>query len=281
MPHRRVCALREVVDAHTLLVQWNDRPQLLRLMDVAPESGSAAAGRTPTQFGRQTLRWATEDFFKGVRDVQIESPDDHWLSSNSGSQLGYAIVRGENYNVRLVREGFSPCFEKYGHPTTYRCEMEKAEQWARREGLGLWGSPVREQYRSRKQWWLLRAGQVEGFRHAVDMGDDIFDCRAHYKEVVRHAKTGAKAAVFADVVGRFDLADGATLLQLGSPRQPLCAYFPPTLQGLSSFISEEYIGIGKPNYLYFDAVLSMEGNQPQFNIATPDQITTYPPRTRP
>lgn len=280
MPQRRVCALVEVVDTHTLLVQWNDRPRRLRLMDVAPEAGSTATGQTPTQFGREALEWAVATVFCGVRDLEIETPNDDWLSSNSGSLLAYAVVSGESYNVRLVREGLSPCFEKYGHPLMRRHEMERAEQWARREGRGLWGSADRGRYRELKRWWQLRAGQVEGFRHAVDMGEDIFDCRLHYREIVQHAEARARAVVFGDVCGAFEMTDGATLLQIGSPCQPLCAYFPPDMKRHAAFLAREHFGEHKPNYLYFDGPVSLEAGQPQISIESPDQVSTCPPRTR-
>ncbi len=277
---RCLCALLDVLDTHTLQIQWNGQLRRLRLMDVAAPSARESRSGAPTEFGRRALKHLRQSFFNDAREVQVESPGDGEFLSNGGDLLGYAVVRGENCNVRLVREGLSPCFEKYGHPLIYRSEMERAESWARREGLGIWGSGAADEWRRQKRWWQLRAGQVEGFRHAVNMGEDIFDCRMNYRDIVQHAESRARAVVFGDVSGTFEMTDGAMLLQVGSPCQPLCAYFPPELRLHGAFLAREHLGDGKPNYLYFEGTLSLEAGQPQIGIETPEQVTTHPPKTR-
>lgn len=279
MPKRCICALNQAVDTHTLKVVWEGQPRPIRILDVAPDSAFENSGRAPTEFGRRVYSWLCDELLRDVRDVEIETPSDG-LVSNSGKLLGHIFVRGENLAVRMVRQGLSPCFEKYGYLESYGAELADAERWAIREGLGIWGSPVADRYRELKQWWLLRAGQVERCRHARSMGEDILDARLNYDDIVRRASVKAQSAIFADLTGVFPLNDGAVLLQLGNPFRPLCAYFPPTIRAFALYLARDHLGEGKPNYLYLDAPISLEGEQPQLNVEIPEQVRLTPPHTQ-
>jgi endonuclease YncB( thermonuclease family) len=277
MSKRRSCALTQPVDTHTYLIEWEGSPRRIRLMDVAPESATEASGRRPTNFGRQTLSWLRSEVLGEAREAEVELPAES-VVSNSGCLLGHLFIRGANICVRMVREGWSPCFEKYGHPSSYCEELEDAERWAIREGLGIWGGAHAETYWKRKRWWLLRAGQVERCRHAAAMGEDILDARLDYDEIVKRAAVNAPSVIFADATNLFPLADGASLVQLGNPSRPLCAFFPLSMRIFARYLARHHIGAGKQNYLYFNGPLSMEGDQPQILVEIPNVVATYPPR---
>lgn len=279
MSMRVVCALLGIVETDTILVHWEGSPRQVRLMDVAPEPATTKGPRPPTDLGRQTLAWAREFLLENTADVQIEFPSANPEFSNSGRLLAYAHARGELFNARLVRNGWSPCFEKYGRPRVHREAMEHAELWARREGLGLWSDPARAAFYDRlKTWWRVRAGQVDDCRCATGHGENYFDCRLDYEGIVSHAKASATIVVFAELARPFHMSDGSVLIQLGSPHQPLSAYFPPAARSLAGFIEREFVGEGKPNYLYFDAPLDLAGDQPQITIERFEQLSTCPPK---
>jgi hypothetical protein len=156
--------------------------------------------------------------------------------------------------------------------------MERAELWARREGLGIWSDAARwESYDRLRMWWWIRAGQMDDYRHAMGLGEDFFDCRLDYDVIVSNAKASATIVILADLVRPFHLSDGAVLIQIGSPHQPLSAYFPPAARSLACFIEREFVGQGKPNYLYFDAPLVLAGDQPQITVERFEQMSTCPP----
>lgn len=279
MSLRRVCALLDVPETDTIVIQWDNRPQPLRLMDVLPEAATSASSQPPTRQGHETLTWLRDELLRGVREVQIEFPGTEPSLSNTGKLLGYARVGDELLNVRMVRTGRSPCFCKYGHPRCHREAMEGAEIWARREGLGIWGdAAARSRYEAVKNGWLLRAGQVEGYRRACDMGEDILDARLDYDDIVTRARAGMTASIFADFAHAFRLSDGSVLFQLGSPYQPLCALFPVEMRPWALFVERDRVGRGKANYLYLSGPLSYASDQPQMVINTPDQMSTWPPR---
>ncbi|MFH1417839.1 MAG: thermonuclease family protein [Planctomycetota bacterium] len=278
MSLQRSCPFLGVLDSDSIRVEWEGQPRPVRLMDVNPERAAPAGAKSATEFGRRTLRWARETYFEDVGEVLLHFSLDKVMLSNSGKLLCYVFVRGENYNVRLVREGWSPCFEKYGYPLIHRAEMERAEFWARLEGRGIWGGlGGRGDYRVLKSHWQRRAGLVDCHRLASTMGEDIFSCRLHYDEIVGRARAGASATVFAELTRSFHLSDGAVLIQLGNPFQPCTAYFPPETRDLAGFIEREFLGFGNANYAYLTGHLALAEGRPQIVIDVPDQITTYPP----
>ena len=142
---RRSCPFLGVVDTDTLRVEWEGQPRLVRLMDVDPERALPGGAKPTTDFGRRTLRWIKEAVFEHVNEVVLEFPGEELTLSNSGKLLSYVFVRGENYNVRLVREGWSPCFNKYGHPRIHREDMARAELQARLERQGRKGIKVQQE----------------------------------------------------------------------------------------------------------------------------------------
>ncbi|MCZ6682018.1 MAG: thermonuclease family protein [Planctomycetota bacterium] len=280
MSLRRVCALIAVVDSDTLKVTWEGQERLVRLMDVDPERSALGGGKPATEFGRLTLRWARQTVYADVDSVELQFPTDKLEYSNSGMLLCYVDVRGDNYNVRLVREGWSPCFEKYGRPRLHREAMEKAELWARVEGRGIWGGRGgRGDYGALKDYWRIRAGQIDDYRQAIALGEDILDSRLQYDEIVNRARNGTDGQVFAELARSYHQDDGAVSIQLGGPRQPLDAYFPKSARALALFLEREYVGFGKPNYLFFNGRLSINGENPQIVIDRLDQVRTFPTRT--
>lgn len=275
----RACALQEVIEADTLRVLWEGQPHMVRLLDVSAETARPRGASPATSLGRKALAWA-RTHLDGAGQLELEQPDADFPASNGGRILAVAHARGENYNVRLVREGWSPVFEKYGHPQLYRRDMERAEYWARLEGRGIWGGAgQRGDYRTLKWHWLLRAGQVKGFRHARAMGEDVLSCRLHYADVVSRARAGIEACVFGDLVRLFELADGSILIRMGSPQQSFTAFFHPPRRELAYFIEREFIGPGKPNYVYLSGPLSMAGEHPQIVLERLEQLSIHPPKT--
>ena len=278
MSLRRTCPVLGVVDTDVLRVEWDGEPRLARLRDVLPEPAGIGARRRPTEFGRRTLRWLRDTYLKNVAEVDLEFPGDEIELSNSGNMLCYVHARGECINVRIVREGWSPCFNRYGHPVIHRAEMERAELLARMEGRGVWGgSAGRNDYPALKAHWLLRAGQVNDCIKAATLGEDLYCARRDYALILSRAKSQTNVWVFADLAGTYHMTDGSVLMQVGNPRQPLCLFYPPSSRSLAHFIEREFVGFGKQNYLYFNGAMSLAADKPQITLEHLDEISTCPP----
>jgi endonuclease YncB( thermonuclease family) len=280
MSLRRTCPFLGLLDSDTLRVEWEGQPRLVRLMDVDPERATPGGAKPATEFGRRALRWAQDVYFKDVGEVLLEFISDEISLSNSGKLLCYVFVRDDSCNVRLIREGWSPCFQKYGNPRIHRQEMEQAEFWARLEGRGIWGGlGGRGDYRTLKDYWQLRAGQIASYRLATAMGEDILNCRMDYPDILAIARARRQANVFVELTRAFHNADGSITCQLGNPMQPFSALFPPTMSGLAGFLEREYLGFGRPNYIYLNGTLTLSDGQPRIVIEHTDQVCTSPPQT--
>ena len=280
MSLRRTCPFLGLLDSDTLRVEWDGQPRLVRLMDVDPERATPGGAKPATEFGRRTFRWAQDVYFKDVREVLLEFVTDQIDLSNTGKLLCYVFVRGENFNARLIREGWSPCFQKYGNPRIHRKDMEQAEFWTRMEGRGIWGGlGGRGDYRVLRDYWQLRAGQIAAFRLATAMGEDILNCRLDYREIVAIAKAKRSAHVFVELVRAFHKPDGSVVIQLGNPMQPFSTLIPSTADGLAGFLEREFLGFGRPNYIYLNGTLTLSEGHPEIVIEHPEQVSTAPPET--
>ncbi len=59
-----------------------------------------------------------------------------------GRLLAYVILEGKNYNLELVREGWSPYYTKYGKSDRHHAAFLAAEKNARAQGLNIWAGKV-------------------------------------------------------------------------------------------------------------------------------------------
>ena len=52
--------------------------------------------------------------------------------------LAYVFIDSQNFNIELVRKGFSPYYTKYGRSEKYDEEFKAAEAYAVSNGLVIW-----------------------------------------------------------------------------------------------------------------------------------------------
>lgn len=55
-----------------------------------------------------------------------------------GRLLAYVILEGENFNLELVRGGWSPYYTKYGTSKKYHVEFIRAQKQAKKMRLNIW-----------------------------------------------------------------------------------------------------------------------------------------------
>jgi micrococcal nuclease len=120
------CRVTRVVDGDTLRVRCAGRDERVRLLQIdTPEREEPLYVEA-----REALRARIAG-----REVWLEPwrepRDDH------GRLLAYAFAGGENLNLTMIREGFSPYFDRYG-AGRYAHEFAAAEREARTARRGLW-----------------------------------------------------------------------------------------------------------------------------------------------
>lgn len=124
----RPCAVTHVADGDTLNVRCGARKERVRMLQVdTPEREQplyAEAGR------------ALEKLIAG-RPVELELGAEE--RDDYGRLLAYVFADGENLNVAMVRDGWSPYFDRYG-AGAYPREFAEAERAARERGLGIWSA---------------------------------------------------------------------------------------------------------------------------------------------
>jgi len=139
-----------VVDGDTVDVQYeNGSTETVRLLGVdTPETppnsispgefegipDSDAGRKHLTSWGEQATTFAEREL--AGENVQLVVDDRADRRGGYGRLLAHIYVDGENFNQRLLAEGYARLYES---PFTYREEFAETEATAQRNGVGLWG----------------------------------------------------------------------------------------------------------------------------------------------
>ncbi|MBI1293016.1 hypothetical protein GC173_17545, partial [bacterium] len=134
---RDVATVIRVVDGDTLLVRIGESEERIRLLNIdTPESVHSDAsrnlpiGKKASEFTRNALE---------NRQVRLESGREE--RDRYGRRLAYVFTEGNNFNVQLVSEGWSPYVTKYGKSQRYDADFRRAEEQARKTKKGIWNDP--------------------------------------------------------------------------------------------------------------------------------------------
>ena len=125
--------VERVIDGDTIRVRHQGNSYTVRLIGVdTPET------KHPTQavehFGREASAF-TKTHLEGklvalVKDRTGDTVDRY------GRLLRYVLLDGDNFNARLIREGYAHAYRRF--PFSKRTEFIQLEEQARRRGIGLW-----------------------------------------------------------------------------------------------------------------------------------------------
>jgi len=139
-----------VVDGDTIVVDYKGKKEKVGLLYViTPESvhpdekQNIPMGKVASDYTRKRLKE------KNV-DLEFEGPP----RGRQGRLLAYVFVDGINFNLRLIKQGLSPYYTKYGLSQKYDQEFRKAERYARKHKLNIWGDPaLTKKYLKLKSKW--------------------------------------------------------------------------------------------------------------------------------
>lgn len=130
-------------------------------------SGKPAKIESP--FGYDTWLW-TKELFKDVVKVRLETDNSVRVTDMYNRYLVYIIAIKEdgtefNYNIKCVKEGYSPYFSKYGYSDRFHNEFVAAQEYAQKNRLGIWSGNelCYPDYNERIEWWNKRGDQVSRF----------------------------------------------------------------------------------------------------------------------
>ena len=125
--------IERVIDEDTIQVRFEGRSYTVRLIGVdTPET------KHPTKavqyFGREASAF-TKEHLEG-KTVALERDRTGDTVDRYGRWLRYVYLDGDNFNARLIREGYAHAYRRF--PFSKRKEFIQLEEQARRRGIGLW-----------------------------------------------------------------------------------------------------------------------------------------------
>ena len=125
--------VERVIDGDTIRVRFEDKSYTVRLMgEDTPET------KHPTKavqyFGREASAF-TKAALEG-QTVLLAKDRTGDTVDRYGRLLRYVLLDGDNFNARLIREGYAHAYRRF--PFSKRKQFIQLEEQAKRRGIGLW-----------------------------------------------------------------------------------------------------------------------------------------------
>ena len=240
---------------------------------LATVSAGAPANRPPkyaTPMGEAAKRFAQE-FLEGVTSVRLEYDDPKRKLGYFERHLVHLLVESEqglvNYNVEVVRQGYSPYFKKYGRSARYHAAFLAAEAEARTHRRGIWADPPEfhcyPDYATRIAWWDERDHALQRLaRLKRVMGDDLVILGEDAEWDRLKTMTGRKVTV-AGSPGQFRQAGARGIQYIGHRNNNDFAIVGP----LSAFEGHD-IRRHTGDIILVSGVVSLYRGRPQFMLDT-------------
>ncbi|MEG3840955.1 thermonuclease family protein [Microcoleus sp. herbarium14] len=286
--------ITQVVDGDTIKVSLNGKIESLRLICVDTEESHSGGSKPVTVAGKEASEMAKKYFATeggGLTKVDIEFDTDDPIAiavekhrDNYGRLLCYVHKGEENYNLKLIQEGWSPYFVKYGRSRLYHRQMTEAESGAKAYNLMIWNPITNAKIPSRNYanllpWWSMRASIVEEFRLSEATGG-AFSLRLDYPKILAASETGKSITVFCDLQAGINkwIGDNA-LIHAGSVYHKLDLWIPDaetdTMAPLKRLIDKRYAGLGR-GYVYVSGKVEHYKGKPQIVLKDIKQISDFP-----
>jgi len=127
-----------VVDGDTILIDYNGKKEKIRLLNVdTPESVH------PDKKRNSTLGKAASDYTRErLEGKSVGLVFENRKRGKYGRLLAYIMVEGENFNIELVKKGWSPYYTKYGTSPSFHKEFLTAQKHAKSLSLHIWGNTL-------------------------------------------------------------------------------------------------------------------------------------------
>ena len=285
--------ITQVVDGDTVKVALNGKTESLRLICVDTEESYSGGSKPVTAAGKAASEMAKKYFAEGggLARVDIEFDTDDPIAiavekhrDNYGRLLCYVHKGEENYNLKLIKEGWSPYFVKYGRSRLYHRQMTDAESGAKAYNLMIWNPNTNAKIPSRYYanllpWWSMRASIVEEFCLSEATGG-AFSLRLDYPKILAASETGKSITVFCDLQAGINkwIGDNA-LIHAGSVYHKLDLWIPDaetdTMAPLKRLIDKRYAGLGR-GYVYVSGKVEYYKGKPQIVLKDIKQLSDFP-----
>lgn len=286
--------ITQVVDGDTIKVSINGKIESLRLICVDTEESHSGGSKPVTAAGKAASEMAKKYFSTadgGLTQVDIEfdthDPIEIALEKhrdNYDRLLCYVYKGEENYNLKLIAEGWSPYFVKYGRSRLYHRQMTEAEAAAKAYNLVIWNPNTNAKVPSRNYanllpWWSMRASIVEEFRLSGATAV-AFSVRLDYPKILAASETAKSITIFCDLqAGIHKWIGNNALIYAGSIDRKLDLWIPDaeteTMAPLKRLIDKRYAGQGR-GYVYISGKVEQYKGKPQIVLRDINQLSDFP-----
>ncbi|MGR3275903.1 thermonuclease family protein [Acaryochloris marina NIES-2412] len=287
-----------VVDGDTIRVQLPhlEQEKSLRLLNLETEESNSGSNKIITPWGQQAKERA-EQFFQPNDRVTLEYPGTEAVEichrryqDNYGRPLLLIHKQGVDYQEVMIREGYSPYFNKYGNAVfpQYHQRYQQAEREAQQANLGVWdqltvNGEVLHNYAALGIWWSLRADIIDAFRQHKSHTPDLLNSRLDFDEIVARAQQQEKVVVFTELRSLRRITAKSARIEIGSVKQPFSLYLPntesPGGKAVVNLLNNRYFSTEnapKRSYAYVAGQLRMFNKNPQITIKSTAQIMDEP-----
>ncbi|UNU25687.1 thermonuclease family protein [Microcoleus vaginatus] len=286
--------ITKVVDGDSIKISLNGKTESLRLICVDTEESHSGGSKPITAAGKAASEMAKKYFATadgGLAQIDIEFDTDDPIEiavekhrDNYGRLLCYVHKDEENYNLKLIAEGWSPYFVKYGRSRLYHRQMTEAESAAKAYNLMIWNPitnakiPCRN-YANLLPWWSMRASIVEEFRLSKPTGG-TFSLRLDYPKILAASETAKSITIFCDLQAGINKWIGNNaLIYAGSVYHKLDLWIPDaeteTMAPLKRLIDKRYAGQGR-GYVYISGKVEQYKGKPQIVLRDIKQLSDFP-----
>jgi len=296
--------LTEVVDGDTLKVQVNgddgEFPETLRLLGIDTEE-SAIGSKPVTNAGLEASRRAKEYFncdeqgfptTETLVDLEFDSvePEHVCLQQHRGYYgrlLCYVHKDGENYNLKMVREGLSPYFVKYGRSRLYHKDFLLAEAEAQSAERMIWDPATNQGGNSRNYatlipWWHLRDSVVADHR-SRGLQAGVLTVQKDLDDILVAAEMESTITVLCDLVNGVseEYPGSGALIEAGTSSRQFNLWIPAhssaEAESIRCLIEKRYAGEGGRGYVFVSGTASMYDGKPEIVLYNVAQLSDIPP----
>jgi micrococcal nuclease len=294
------------VDGDTLKVRFPeatddaDGEVNLRVLALDTEESRAGGNKPKTPWGVAAKEFVAE-WVPPESTVTVEFPGTEPIEEclrryrgNYGRPLVYVHVDGEDLQERLIREGYSPYFTKYGYAAfeSHHRHYTAAEREAQAENRGVWdqlavnGAEMRD-YDDLTSWWAHRAEVVESYRGA----EGVFDSRLDYDDLAD--SVGETVTVFTELSEVERVGAAHAVVKIGSRTQPFKLFVPDAFESeagerVLSLLRQRYVAesdgvtVARPNrsYAFVTGEVKLyppETGNPEIAVTSTERIADGPP----
>ncbi len=123
-----------VVDGDTIVINFHGKKEKIRLLNVdTPESVHPDLSRN-TPMGKKASDYTRTRLSGKSISLEFEGKK----RGKYGRLLAYVIIEGQNFNLELVRQGWSPYYTKYGNSQSYHDLFLRAQTNAMAVKKHIW-----------------------------------------------------------------------------------------------------------------------------------------------